>query len=113
VDKGKDDVESRARYHYFDVIFNAELTTVDPKTGKEVTKLGNGFERNTIKVSNADAWYTYEEIWTTTFAKIVELYPWEMLVLGPLFVILLGYVLLDMRQGGKEASAVPGSSDAD
>lgn len=113
VDKGKDDVESRARYHYFDIIFNAQLTSVDPKTGKEVTELANGFERNTIKVSNADAWYTYEEIWTTTYAKIVELYPWEMFVLVPLFIILLGYTLFDMRRGRNQASTVPDSSNTD
>jgi 3',5'-cyclic AMP phosphodiesterase CpdA len=105
VDNGKDDVLSRARYHYFDVIFNAEITTIDPVTGKEVTQLRDGFERNTIKVSHPDAWYTYEEIWTTSYAKIVELYPWEMLVLAPLFVVLLGYVVFDMRRGKKQASA--------
>lgn len=105
VDQGLDDVESRARYHYFDVIFNQAMDVRDPQTGETVTEYTNGFERNTIKVHDADMWYTYEEVWTTTFAKIVELYPWEMLVLVPLFGLLLGYILLDMRGKKKRASS--------
>ncbi|MHB8895064.1 MAG: metallophosphoesterase family protein [Candidatus Geothermincolia bacterium] len=104
VDKGVYEVLSRAAYHFFDVIFNAELTSVDPKTGKQVTEMATGFRRDTVKVSHPDAWYTFEEIWQTTYAKITELYPREMLVLVPVLALLLGYILLDMRRGRKRAT---------
>jgi hypothetical protein len=112
VDKKLDDVVSRAQYHYFDVGMNLLLGTEDPTTHAVTWDYGTGFRRNTIKVLGADAWYTYEEIWVTSYAKIVELYKWEMLVLVPLFIVLLGYLLLDMR---RQRRAVPpmGSGDVD
>jgi Icc-related predicted phosphoesterase len=111
VDKNLDEVMSRAMYHYFEVGLNQWVGEDDPKT-HELKFMGyeTVFDRNTVKVSSPDLWYTYEEIWVTSFAKLVELYPWEMLILAPLFIVLLGYLLLDMR---RQRRAVPVKAESD
>ena len=103
VDEDKDEVMSRARYHYFDVLMNAELTEVLDNGQPGETKLATGFRREEIKVSHADSWYTFEEAWVCAYAKIANLYPWEMLVLGPILALLLAYLVLDIRRRDRRA----------
>jgi len=100
VDSDKDPVMSRARYHYFEVLMNAEVTEMQAN-GQETTELETAFRRQDINPSHPDAWYTFEETWVCVYAKIANLYPWEMLVLGTSFVVLLAYLLLDVRRRGR------------
>lgn len=98
VDSDKDAVMSRAQYHYFEVLMNAEITEVLDNGQPGATTLATAFRREEMKVAHADAWYTFEEAWVCVYAKIANLYPWEMLVLAPIMVALLAYLLFDMRR---------------
>jgi len=106
VDTGKNSVMSRARYHYFDVTMNAEVPEV-LENGQVVTKSKTGFRRQEINPTHADAWYTFEETWVCIYAKIANLYPWEMLVLVPVFILLLAYLVLDERRRNKGTPGGP------
>lgn len=104
VDQDKDDVMSRAEYHYFRVFLNGLLGEQDA-AGNMVWAYRTGFNRETIKVPNADHFYTMEEIRICIYAKIANLYWWEMLVLVPIFLALAAWLWFDRRR--RKAAGAP------
>ncbi len=88
VDDMKDPVMSRARYHYFEVLMGAREAVILPD-GRKAMEQKTAFRRQDFNPAHADAWYTFEEVWVCAFAKVSNLYGWEMLILCPLLALLL------------------------
>jgi hypothetical protein len=110
VDSDKDPVLSRATYHYFEVVMNARTTEL-VDGGQKVMKYKTGFRRQEINPAHADASYTFEDTWVCIYAKVANLYPWEMLFLAPVFIVLLAYLVLGGRLRARRAPEDPTRTD--